>query len=90
MAKLMTVIKQFAAKPNNALFAAAARPHDPADYARPALDGSGPAAETFHSPARSQAPRSTSGPREHSTVVESRWPMAPPTCEACGKWSTVA
>ncbi|NDH18803.1 MAG: hypothetical protein EBY51_05440 [Actinobacteria bacterium] len=44
MAKLMTVIKQFAAKPNNALFAAAARPHDPADYSRPALDGSGPAA----------------------------------------------
>ena len=41
MAKLMTVIKQFAAKPNNDLFAAAARPHDPADYSRPALDGSG-------------------------------------------------
>ena len=44
MAKLMTVItvrRQAQQRP----LAAAARPHDPADYSRPALDGSGLAAE---------------------------------------------
>ena len=44
MPKLITVIKQLFARPDNELFATSARPHDPADYARPELDGSGPAA----------------------------------------------
>ena len=44
MPKIITVIKQLFARPDNELFVMSARPHDPSDYARPELDGSGPAA----------------------------------------------
>lgn len=44
MPRLKTVIKRFVERPDNEGFAAAPRPHDPADYERPELDGSGPAA----------------------------------------------
>ena len=42
--KLATVIKSLRANIDNKGFAAAPRPHDPVDYERPELDGSGPAA----------------------------------------------
>ncbi len=44
MSKLATVVKQLTSSVDNDAFAAAPRPHDPADYRRPELDGSGPAA----------------------------------------------
>lgn len=44
MASPLTVIKQLFSKVDNDGFAAAARPHDPADYERPELDGTGPKA----------------------------------------------
>ena len=42
ISKLTTVIKQLTSDVDNDAFAAAPRPHDPADYERPVLDGSGP------------------------------------------------
>jgi hypothetical protein len=42
--RLKAVVKQLASSVDNEGFAAAPRPHDPADYVRPELDGSGPAA----------------------------------------------
>ncbi len=42
--RLKAVVKQLAGSVDNEVFAAAPRPHDPADYVRPDLDGSGPAA----------------------------------------------
>jgi len=41
--RLKAVVKQLASSVDNEGFAAAPRPHDPADYVRPELDGSGPA-----------------------------------------------
>ena len=40
-------IRRFLAGDHAKVFAAAARPHDPADYERPQLDGSGPLATDF-------------------------------------------
>jgi hypothetical protein len=46
MASKRTVLKQLASSIDNEAFAAAPRPHDPLDYERPELDGSGlPASE---------------------------------------------
>ncbi len=42
--RLKTVLAQLRAPVDNEMFAAAARPYDPADYERPELDASGPAA----------------------------------------------
>jgi len=44
ISKLKIVFTQLASGVDNDAFAAAARPHDPVDYARPQLDGSGPTA----------------------------------------------
>lgn len=41
---LTTVLRAFATSVDNERFATAARPHDPADYERPELDGTGPKA----------------------------------------------
>lgn len=43
-ARLATVVKQVISRPDKDAFAAAPRPHDPADYERPELDGAGPKA----------------------------------------------
>jgi len=42
--QILTVLKTLSSPVDNERFAAAARPHDPADYVRPELDGSGPKA----------------------------------------------
>ena len=41
---IKTLFRQFVTGPDNDEIAAYARPHDPADYELPELDGSGPAA----------------------------------------------
>lgn len=87
MAKLMTVIKQFAAKPNNALFAAAARPHDPADYSRPALDGSGPAAGDI--PLAGTKPGATLDVWPSRTLDGCREPLADGAPDLRGVWEVV-
>ena len=38
---ILTILRNLASRPDNDEMAAAARPHDPDDYARPELDGSG-------------------------------------------------
>ena len=85
--KLVTVISQLVSRPDNDAFAAAPRPHDPADYERPELDGSGRAASDIAldgtKPGASLevwAPRTLDGCRE---------PLAPGAPDLRGVWEVV-
>ena len=85
--KLVTVISQLVSRPDNDAFAAAPRPHDPADYERPELDGSGPRASDIAldgtKPGASLevwAPRTLDGCRE---------PLAPGAPDLRGVWEVV-
>ena len=85
--KLVTVLSQLVSRPDNDAFAAAPRPHDPADYERPELDGSGSAASDIAldgtKPGASLevwAPRTLDGCRE---------PLAPGAPDLRGVWEVV-
>lgn len=85
--KLVTVIKQLASRPDNDAFAAAPRPHDPADYARPELDGSGPAAADI--PLDSSKPDASLKVWPPRTLAECREPLAPGAPDLRGVWEVV-
>ena len=87
MAKLVTVIKQLATKPDNALFAAAAWPHDPADYTRPDLDGSGPRAADI--PLDGTKPGASLDVWPARTLAGCLEPLAPGAPDLRGVWEVV-
>ena len=87
MPKLITVIKQLFARPDNELFATSARPHDPADYARPELDGSGPAAADI--PLDGTKPGATLDVWPPRTLDGCREPLADGVPDLRGVWEVV-
>ena len=84
MAKFATVIKQLTSRVDNDGFAAAPRPHDPADYARPELDGSGPAAADI--PLDSSKPGASLEVWPERTLDGCREPLAAGAPDLRGVW----
>jgi hypothetical protein len=81
---LLGVFRTLTTGVDNEMFAAAARPHDPADYERPQLDGSGPAAADIPLDGTKEGasldvwpPRTLDGCRE---------PLAPDVPDLRGVW----
>lgn len=87
MARLATVIKQLATRPDTGEFAAAARPHDPADYERPELDGTGPAAADI--PLDGTKPGASLHVWPPRTLDGCREPLAPGAPDLRGVWEVV-
>ena len=85
--KLTTVIKRVTAKVDNDEFAAAARPHDPADYDRPELDGSGPAVAEI--PLDGTKPGASLDVWPPRTLDGCREPLAPGAPDLRGVWEVV-
>ena len=84
MPRLKTVIKRFVERPDNEGFAAAPRPHDPADYERPELDGSGPAAADI--PLDSTKPDASWDVWAPRTLDGCREPLAAGVVDMRGVW----
>lgn len=82
--KLTTVVKQLTSKADNEGFAAAARPHDPADYVRPELDGSGPVAADI--PLDGTKPGASLEVWPDRTLDGCREPLAPGAPDLRGVW----
>ncbi len=82
--RFTTVIKQVFSRVDNDAFAAAPRPHDPADYARPELDGSGPAAADI--PLDGTKPGASLQVWPPRTLDGCREPLAPDAPDLRGVW----
>ena len=82
--KLATVIKRLLGPVDNDEFAAAARPHDPVDYERPELDGSGPAASEI--PLDRTKPGATLHVWPPRTLDGCREPLASSAPDLRGVW----
>jgi len=78
------LVRQFLAGPDNDRLAAYARPHDPADYERPELDGSGPPAADI--PLDSTKPDATWEVWAPRTLDGCREPLAPGAPDLRGVW----
>ncbi|MFT5201820.1 MAG: hypothetical protein ACI9C1_001198 [Candidatus Aldehydirespiratoraceae bacterium] len=88
MPKLATVLKTFFSKPDTDRFAALPRPIDPADYERPALDGSGvPVSEIPLNGTKADASPAKWAPR---TLGASRDPLADSFFDMRGVWEVYA
>ncbi len=85
--KVGIVLKQLATKPDNEEFAAAPRPHDPVDYQRPELDGSGPAAADI--PLEATKPGASLKVWPARTLDGCREPLAPDAPDLRGVWEVV-
>ena len=85
--KLVTVLSQLVSRPDNDAFAAAPRPHDPADYERPELDGSGPAASDI--PLDGTKPGASLEVWAPRTLDGCREPLAPGAPDLRGVWEVV-
>ncbi len=85
--KLGIVVKQLTSSVDNDAFAAAARPHDPADYERPDLDGSGPAAADI--PLDSTKPGASLEVWPPRTLDGCREPLTPGAPDLRGVWEVV-
>ena len=85
--KLATVIKRVASSVDNEAFAAAPRPHDPADYERPELDGSGPRASEI--PLDGTKPDASLDVWPPRTLDGCREPLAPGAPDLRGVWEVV-
>ncbi len=70
------------------VFAAAARPHDPRDYARPGLDGSGPVATDF--PLGKTAPGASLDVWPHRVLEGCTEPLLPGVPDLRGVWEVYA
>ncbi|RMH82939.1 MAG: hypothetical protein D6683_02645 [Actinomyces sp.] len=87
MRELVTVVRRLAARVDNGALAAAPRPHDPAGYERPVLDGSGPrASEIPLDGTRPGASRAVWVPR---TLDGCREPLVPGAPDLRGVWEVV-
>ncbi len=82
--RLATVIRTLVARPNNEAFAAAPRPHDPADYERPELDGSGASASDL--PLDGTKPGASLAVWPSRTLAECREPLASGAPDLRGVW----
>ena len=69
---------------HNKVFAAAARPHDPLDYARPELDGSGPVAADF--PLGKTQPGASLAEWPRRVMAGCTEPLAPGVPDLRGVW----
>ena len=87
MPRIKAVIKRFVERPDNAAFAAAARPHDPADYERPELDGSGPVAADI--PLDGTKPDASLHVWPQRTLDGCREPLAAGVPDLRGVWEVV-
>ena len=85
--KLTTVIRQLAARPDTDAFAAAARPHDPVDYQRPELDGTGPRAADI--PLDGTQPGASLDVWPQRTLEGCREPLADGVPDLRGVWEVV-
>ena len=85
--RLATVIRTLVARPNNEAFAAAPRPHDPADYERPELDGSGASASDL--PLDGTKPGASLAVWPSRTLAECREPLASGAPDLRGVWEVV-
>lgn len=85
--KITTVIKQLASRPDTDAFAAAPRPHDPVDYQRPELDGSGPAAAEI--PLGGSQPEASLEVWAPRTLDGCREPLAPGAPDLRGVWEVI-
>lgn len=85
--RLATVIRTLVARPNNEGFAAAPRPHDPADYERPELDGSGASASDL--PLDGTKPGASLAVWPSRTLAECREPLASGAPDLRGVWEVV-
>jgi len=85
--RLATVIRTLVARPNNEAFAAAPRPHDPADYERPELDGSGASASDL--PLDGTKPGASLAVWPSRTLAECREPLVSGAPDLRGVWEVV-
>lgn len=85
--KLTAVIKRLTSKVDNEEFATAPRPHDPVDYERPELDGSGPEASEI--PLDGTKPGASLGVWPPRTLDGCREPLAPGAPDLRGVWEVV-
>lgn len=85
--RLATVIRTLVARPNNEGFAAAPRPHDPADYERPELDGSGASASDL--PLDGTKPGASLAVWPSRTLAKCREPLASGAPDLRGVWEVV-
>ena len=85
--KIAIVLKQLASTVDNDAFAAAPRPHDPADYERPELDGSGPAAADI--PLGGSKAGASLKEWPHRTLDGCLEPLAPGAPDLRGVWEVV-
>jgi len=81
---LKTAVARFTGDVDNEQFAAAARPHDPADYALPELDGSGLSASDI--PLDSTKPGASLNVWPPRTLDGCREPLAPGAPDLRGVW----
>ena len=85
--RLATVIRTLVARPNNEAFAAAPRPHDPADYELPELDGSGASASDL--PLDGTKPGASLAVWPSRTLAECREPLVSGAPDLRGVWEVV-
>lgn len=85
--RLATVIRTLVARPNNEAFAAAPRPHDPADYERPELDGSGASASDL--PLDGTKPGASLAVWPSRTLADCREPLVSGAPDLRGVWEVV-
>jgi len=85
--RFATVIRTLVARPNNEAFAAAPRPHDPADYERPELDGSGASASDL--PLDGTKPGASLAVWPSRTLAECREPLVSGAPDLRGVWEVV-
>ena len=78
------ILRQVVSRPDNDELAAYARPHDPADYERPDLDGSGPKATDI--PLDSTKPDASWEVWPERTLEGCREPLAPGVPDMRGVW----
>ena len=83
----IATVRQLVKGPDTDELAAYARPHDPVDYERPELDGSGPAAADI--PLDKTAPDATWNHWPERTLDGCREPLAPGVPDLRGVWEVL-